>query len=453
MYLWTDYEGATIDGAFSLQKLLLPEGRSAFFSTTGSQGEPTVMRLIECHFDEEEILARWRCVEGLNHANFLRFERYGKIELDGSPVVYAVFEKVDANLAEVLDQGRLTVKDAAQLASSLVTALDVLHTHGFIHEHIEPRNIFAVGNLVKVRGDCIREAPEGEEGRAAKQRDVRDLATVLLQALTQRQSLGGIPDYAVPTPFGQIIRGGLDGTWGLENIGTALEGRFISMPPGAPKSVNAAPSTPAVFKEKAQNSEAKPSGRPEAQLSLPLIDEDQNAEFTGATTRRDTWNKDRSLSLLRSPRGGAVGIVAVLLLFSTWLVAHAWNSHRQQAMRTAATISQPAAQSAKQPPHDLAPKPVGAFLSRARLLSSSASRADWRVISFTYSRKTDADKEVSSLSRSQPDLHPVVFDPSGHAPYLVSIGGAMDRDAAYALAQRARSLGLPRDTYAQNYNH
>jgi hypothetical protein len=41
MQLWTDYEGVTIDGAFPLQKLLLPEGRSAFFSTAGPKGEPT----------------------------------------------------------------------------------------------------------------------------------------------------------------------------------------------------------------------------------------------------------------------------------------------------------------------------------------------------------------------------------------------------------------------------
>ena len=226
MQLWTDYEGVIIDGAFPLQKLLLPEGRSAFFSTAGSRGEPTVVRLIECHFDEDEILARWRSVNALSHPNFLRFEHFGQTELDGRPVLYAVFENVDANLAGVLDQGHLTVKDVAQLAYSLVAALDVLHTHGFIHEHIEPRNIFAVSDVVKLRSDCIREAPEGEQGRAAKQRDVHDFATVLLQALTQQSSIEGIPDFAMPPPFGQIIRNGLDGTWDLENIKAAQEGLF-----------------------------------------------------------------------------------------------------------------------------------------------------------------------------------------------------------------------------------
>ena len=278
MQLWTDYEGVTIDDAFPLQKLLMPEGRSAFFSTPGPQGEPTVVRLIECHFDEEEILARWRCVEALSHPNFVKFVRFGQTELDGRPVVYAVFEKVDANLAEVLDQGHLTVQDVAQLASSLVAALDALHPRGFIHGHIEPRNIFAVGGAVKLRSDCISEAPEGEEGRAAKQRDVRDLAALLLQGLTQRRSVDGIPNSAMPAPFGQIIRNGLDGTWGLDNIKVALEGQFGSQQHAAP-SEHVDSATTAVAGQKAPSAAAKPSQRPEAQLSLPLLDEDRNAGF------------------------------------------------------------------------------------------------------------------------------------------------------------------------------
>ena len=452
MQLWTEYEGVTIDGAFPLQKLLLPEGRSAFFSTAGPQGEPTVVRLIECHFDEEEILARWRCVEALSHPNFLKFEHFGQTELDGRPVVYAVFEYVDANLAGVLDQGHLTVKDVAQLASSLVEALDVLHTHGFIHEHIEPRNIFAVSEVVKLRSDCIREAPKGEEGHAAKQRDVRDLATVLLQALTLRRPVEGISDFAMPPPFGQIIRNGLDGTWELENIRAALDGLFGSKQPTAPKSVNVAPATPAVAEQKTPSAAAKPSMRLEAQLSLPLLNEDRNAEFAHATTRKGTWGEEQRFSL-RSRWLGAAGMVALLLLLSTWVLAYAWNAHRHKTTHAADAVSQQAAQSAKQISTNSAPKPVAAGLPSVGHLASAGSRADWRVIPFTYNRRTDAEKKVSSLAGSHPELRPAVFTPSGHAPYLVSIGGVMDRDAANALTRRSRSLGLPLDTYAQNYSH
>jgi hypothetical protein len=73
------------------------------------------------------------------------------------------------------------------------------------------------------------------------------------------------------------------------------------------------------------------------------------------------------------------------------------------------------------------------------------------VIPFTYNRRADAEKKVSDIAHSHPELQAAVFTTSGHAPYMVSVGGVMDRDAAYALARRARSLGLPGDTYAQNY--
>jgi hypothetical protein len=110
------------------------------------------------------------------------------------------------------------------------------------------------------------------------------------------------------------------------------------------------------------------------------------------------------------------------------------------------------APSAKQISTSPAPQPVAADLPGASLSAAAGSRADWRVITFTYNRRTDAEKKVSDLAHSHPELEPEVFTPSGHAPFLVSIGGLMDRDAAHALARRNRSLGLPHDTYAQNYS-
>jgi hypothetical protein len=448
MQLWTDYEGLTIDNAFPLRKLLMPEGRSAFFSTLGPNGEPTVLRLVECHFDEEEILARWRSVNALNHPNFLKFERFGQTELDGRPVVYAVFEKVDGNLAEVLDQGNLTVTDVSQLASSLVAALDVLHTHGFVHEHIEPRNIFALNSVVKLRGDCIREAPEGEEGRIAKQRDVHDLATVLLQALTQRESLNGVPDSALPAPYGQIIRNGIDGTWGLENIRAALGRQFGANQPPPPPTISAPPATTSASAPKPPTPAAKPSPRPDAQLPLPLLNQDRSAgsapplvrPTTRPIVRKDIPADDDQPFSLRSRWIGA-GIAALVLLLVSWLIAHAWNAHEHKPTQAAA-LSQPAAQPTA--PATTNPTP-------AALPAVADPHADWRVITFTYNRRTDAEKKASDLAHSHPELQPVVFTPSGRAPYLVTIGGLMDSNAAHALARRSRSLGLPHDIYAQNY--
>ena len=81
----------------------------------------------------------------------------------------------------------------------------------------------------------------------------------------------------------------------------------------------------------------------------------------------------------------------------------------------------------------------------------SGGRTDWRVVAFTYNQESQAQKKASWLLHNHPDMQPEVFSPTGGAPWLVTLGGTMQRDDAYALAKKARSLGLPHDTYAQNY--
>src|SRR5262249_25820659 len=104
--------------------------------------------------------------------------------------------------------------------------LQALHERGLVHEHIEPINILAAGETVKLRSDCVREAntdPESGLGTVAEQkaRDAHALATVLLQALTGRRSLEGSATL-LPTPFDGIIRNGLSGKWGLQEMAAAL---------------------------------------------------------------------------------------------------------------------------------------------------------------------------------------------------------------------------------------
>ncbi|MEO6982542.1 MAG: SPOR domain-containing protein, partial [Edaphobacter sp.] len=75
----------------------------------------------------------------------------------------------------------------------------------------------------------------------------------------------------------------------------------------------------------------------------------------------------------------------------------------------------------------------------------------WRVIAFTYNHEDQAQAKVARVQAAHPELGAEVFAPSGRAPYLVTIGGAMGRDDAYALARKARKDGLAHDSYAQNY--
>src|SRR6202020_446692 len=176
MNLWTEYEGRTIAGAYPLTKLIRPEGRSAFFSTSNGTGVPTVIRLIESHFDGDQILSRWRGVAALNHPNLVKLKSFGHVVVDETSLVYAVMEPVEANLGEVLKERRLTEMETRQIASSLLSAIEALHSNGFVHEHVEPGNVLAVGEEIKLRSDCIRETPEGDEGSELKRWDVYDIS-------------------------------------------------------------------------------------------------------------------------------------------------------------------------------------------------------------------------------------------------------------------------------------
>jgi eukaryotic-like serine/threonine-protein kinase len=431
MDLWNEYEGRTIDGVFPLTKLLRPEGRSAFFTTSNGTGVPTVIRLIESHYDDEEILARWQAVQALDHAHLVKLKQFGPAELDGTALVYAVMEPVEANLGEIIEERRLTVLETREVASSLVSALEAMHTHGFVHEHVEPSNVMAVGDAIKLRSDCIREAPEGEEGREIKRRDVRDLATVLLSALTQQRTLEAASrDLPLPVPFEQIVRRGISGEWGLQEIAAAL------------KPVAVAPAA------------ARPVAR-EVPVDRPVVERPVVAEEVASAPRLGRIQ----VPIEEEPRGFelkkiAYGVGGLLLfLLVVWLFVRGRSGSSSGAVQIAAPAAVAQGDAAVGAPAAgvnapaTAPKPSA---SQGKNVAGGG-RGVWRVVAFTYNGQSLAQQKVAAIAQKHPELRPEVFTPSGRAPYLVTVGGAMNRDEAFALARKVRSEGLPRDSYAQNY--
>ena len=436
MELWTEYEGRTIDGLFPLTKLLRPEGRSAFFLTSNGNGVARVIRLIEPHFDEDEILARWRGVAALNHPNILKLEKFGQVEFEDGSFLYAVMEPVDANLGEVVVQQRLTLPEARQLAQSLISAIGSLHSHGFVHEHIEPAHVFAVCETVKLRSDCIREAPEDQEGQKLKKRDLHDFAVVALEALTQRTTLeaGG---RTLPAPFDRIVPRTMTGEWGVTEISAAL---------GATDAPAAAP-TPNISPVTTPKIEQPPA---------PVLPAPVKAEEVPSPRRIPEVLEDQPRSPFLSPRWIAIGLAVVLLLWIGWhfLSARPANSvSPQPEASTPVAPANTAADSAPEKPSPSAAPPAAASAPASQKpLAAPDARKQWRVIAYTYNHQDQAQHKADVVGQAHPDLHPEVFTPAGHAPFLVALGGAMSRDDAFTLAQKARNQGLPRDTYAQNYS-
>jgi hypothetical protein len=471
MELWNEYEGRTIDGLYPLTKLLEPEGRSAFFSTSNGSGVPTVIRLIESHFDDEEILARWKKVAALDHGNLVKLKKFGQVELDGTSLVYAVMEPAEANLGEILRGRRLTGLEARQLASSMVGALEVLHANGFVHEHVEPGNVLAVGEGIKLRSDCVREAPEGEEGIAAKRRDVRDFALVLLRALTQQRTLEAASrELPLAEPFDQIVKKGISGEWGWREIAALVPPiPVVAATPAPTPAPTRGPISTSTSIPASTSTSASTAAAGVPRIVRPGVGEGTAKPVTAGAERvgvaqaptqpreRVGFDREESTGGLEVRRI-AYGVGSLLILLLLWFLVHGHSASKNAAQKNVEPA--PVAQGNSSIATSAAATGVAATTPASGAPADSpaspnepaaAGQEQWRVIAYTYNHEAQAKDKVEEIAGKHPDLRPEVFSPRGGAPYLVAVGGTMSRDEAYALVRKVRHEGLPRDAYAQNF--
>lgn len=372
---------------------------------------------------------------------------------------------------------RLTIPEAKQLALSLASALNVLHKNGFVHEHVEPAKVFAVGEVVKLRGDCIRETPEGQLGQDARKKDVQDLAAVTLLALAQTDSLEEATRISsLPSWLIELVRNGRNGTWGLSEILAALDLPKLGVSKlDAPKPIASKPSTSVTPAPRVSNTSEKPkeaistpAETASRTASAPKIPEPPavSGKFVPPDQRQSIASQDSDRRSGLSTRSMALTGLAVIIVF--WLIWHLSHRHPTSTAtpQESSISSSPAAASGSAPSGTTHPgrKPSPAAKPSAAQRSTQAtsplpsqqnagsgSRDQWRVVAFTYNHADQAQKKADTITQHHPDLHTEVFSPSGHAPYLVTVGGVMSRDQAFAFVQKVRQMGLPSDTYAQNY--
>jgi hypothetical protein len=474
MQLWNDYEGRTIAEAYPLKKLVRPEGRSAFFLTTNGTGTPSMVRLIEAHYDEPEILARWRMVSEIDQENLVAMRKYGEAELDGTPLVYAVMEPTEMSLAELLQNRTLTVDEAKQLASSLIRALTALHAHGLVHEHVEPANILAAGETIKLRSDCVREAnsPDDEaESTRRKAADAQNVAAVLLEAMTGRRTLQGSATL-LPPPFDGIIRNGLSGKWGLSEMAAALGPVASAQTPAPTPRPIAAKEEPKKADIAAPTTRSSETVKAAAPAAGPLFESAEKAKIPAAPSPSDMKAPAAAIPASRvvppaqapdvrhrivkpvekDPRKTQLlvvaGLVALLLIFVGWRMMRS-SEGPSPVEKTHATTS------ASQPapaPRAATPPPTAPAAVASAPEAPLSGRTQWHVVAYTYNHQDQAQQKAAELKQRHPTFNPEVFSPTGRAPYLVTVGGAMTRDQAIALRRKARAAGLPRDTYARNYS-
>jgi TonB family protein len=202
--VWKKWEGQVVNDEFHLLRYLGGSDHSAVFLTRRADREPqeVAIKLILANAENPELqLSWWELAAKLSHPHLLRLFQKGRCQLDGTELLYVVTEYAEESLSQILPYRPLTPAETRDTLQPLLDALAYIHAKGFVHGHIKPANVMAVGDQIKVSGDglCgagessrvlrtpgIYAAPEiADGGGMSPASDVWSLGMTLVEALTQ----------------------------------------------------------------------------------------------------------------------------------------------------------------------------------------------------------------------------------------------------------------------------
>jgi len=427
---WT---GVCLAGEYTLDRYIgaAPDdaAEGAYFAATRDSGEPVLLKLIPGSATAQDRLLLWRRTAHLQHPNLLRLLDCG---LDqprpaAGECFYAAFEWPDDRLSPALEQGPLGEQEARDLLIAALDALRYLHAQGLVHGSVDASNVVAVGNAIKLSTDNLCEPDSGRFSYAA---DIGALGALLHRVLTGHEFNAAD---AMTGPFAAIIRNTAGAEpadrWRIPEILAALPPAPVVEGPVIQPPVEPVPLPPPVEALPAVPLPAPPPV--EALPAAPLPAPPPVLQARPTPVRLPFWAWPVSLAAIAG---------------SIFWVLHTPGPKTMPA--PAAPVYAPA--SAPTPAKPVAPQP------RTEPVESTAphERAVWRVIAYTYNAWPDAEKQALAINNRWPELKAEVFAPKGanHPPYLVTVGGRMNRLEAARVLQEARSRGMPRDTFMLNFS-
>jgi TonB family protein len=252
------WEGQVVDGKFPLLHWVGGTDRSAVFLTELGASKAAIKLVAADELDANLQLLRWQQAAQMSHPHLLRLLTQGRCEIGDTRLVYVVMEYAEENLSEILGQRALTTGEARDLLEPVLEALAYLHREGLVHGRIQPSNILAQGNQIKLSADRIAvsgdardatrresvyDAPELKAEPVSHSADIWSLGMTLVEALTQQPVVHEPSLYkevhipAMPEPFGSIARDCLRRDPGQRCTIAQIRARLEATPPAVvPKS-------------------------------------------------------------------------------------------------------------------------------------------------------------------------------------------------------------------------
>jgi len=470
MQFWNELEGRTIDGVYPLRRLVRSEGRHAWFETEAAEPAtgPATISLTEAATDADEVLERLRAAQQLQHPNLVTITKVGQVRVDTTLVIYAVMEHIEQSLSDVLQVQALSPEEGREVAEALVSSLTAIHQQGMSHGRVEAASVLATEETVKLRSDCLHTTTAGQAD------DVAAIGPTLFHAFTQRKALSATDAQInrIPAPFGEIIRNSFARRWTLAQISNALKpappAASVSPQPAAPAPPPPTPPRVAVPPPAPPSPPPPPVAKAPVNPPPPPAPAAYRPPAPDPPLRRALRDEEEEPSE-RKPflLYGVLGVIVLAII--GWLLfrphsapapAEAPNPPAQATAPAAAPepVPTPPAVSTTKPSAAKRSSPTPAMTTRSAATTAAADvpangRTVWRVVAYTYRGQTKATDMVAKISDKHSDLDPEVFNPPGRGGvYLVTVGGAMDHDAAVKMLSKGQREGLPADAYVQNFS-
>lgn len=192
---WKQFQGHTVNGEFELREYLGGAARGAAFLTEYDHQTAAIQLISENAPDRESQLASWQLGTEVSHPNLIRVFQVGLAQMEDVKVYYAVMELPEENLGLILKQRALTAEETSVMLAPALEALGYLHKRELVHRAVNPANIGAIGDQLKLSidslartGEPIRETSpyDPPETAAAAAGDVWSLGMTIVETLTQR---------------------------------------------------------------------------------------------------------------------------------------------------------------------------------------------------------------------------------------------------------------------------